>query len=159
RTDGEFSQAARSAAEMAFERAIVQARAALVNDPFETRKVRHAVGRRPIDAAVVEQVGRQFIPILAILDLRADPGWHELSEPMRDMISSHDRALSEWFRKAASWVRSGKGAGEVMTGWPEPPALSGPGDHLAALATWYGVLHQDIRRILDEIGPQPRPAI
>ena len=25
--------------------------------------------------------------------------------------------------------------------------------------TWYGVLHEDIRKILDEVGPQPRPAI
>ena len=26
-----------------------------------------------------------------------------------------------------------------------------------AFATWYGVLHQDIRKILDEVGPQPQP--
>ena len=38
---------------------------------------------------------------------------------------------------------------------PEPPALSGPGDHLTALATWDGVLHQDIRKILDQVGPEP----
>ena len=25
--------------------------------------------------------------------------------------------------------------------------------------TWYGVLHEDIRKILDEVGPQPQPAI
>jgi len=56
-------------------------------------------------------------------------------------------------------VRSGEGAGEVSGGLPEPPPLSGPGDHLTALATWYGVLHQDIRKILDEVGPQPRPVI
>jgi len=35
--------------------------------------------------------------------------------------------------------------------------LSGRGDQLTALATWYGVLHEDIRKILDEVGPQPRP--
>ena len=50
-------------------------------------------------------------------------------------------------------------AGEVAGGLPEPPALSGPGDHLTALATWYGVLHHDIRKILDEVGPQPPPVI
>ena len=38
RADGEISQAARSAAEMAFGQAIAQARAVLVNDPFETRR-------------------------------------------------------------------------------------------------------------------------
>ena len=53
----------------------------------------------------------------------------------------------------------GEGAGEVVDGLPEPPALSGPGDQLTALATWYGVLHQDIRKILDEVGPQATPLI
>ncbi len=67
RADGEVSQAPRSAAEAAFGQAIAQARAVLVNDPFETREVRRVVGRRPIDAAVVEQIGRLFIPVLAIL--------------------------------------------------------------------------------------------
>src|SRR5438270_5765899 len=69
RPDDEASPAARSAAEMAFGQAIAQARAVLVNDPLETSEVRRAVGRRSIDAAVVEGVGRLFIPISAILDL------------------------------------------------------------------------------------------
>src|SRR5215469_6543441 len=48
RGDGEISHSARSAADTGFEQAIAQARAVLVNDPFETREVRHAAGRRPI---------------------------------------------------------------------------------------------------------------
>jgi hypothetical protein len=76
---------------------------------------------------------------------------------MRDAISAYSQALSGWFRQAASWTRSGEGAGEVAGGLPEPPMLSGRDDHLIALATWYRVLHQDIRKILDEVGPQPRP--
>ena len=156
-TSGEISPAARSAAAAAFGQAIAQARAVLVNDPFETREVRRAVGRRPIDAAVVEEVGRLFIPVSAILDLRTDPAGHDLPQPMHDAIRAHHQALAGWFRQAASWTRSGEGAGEVVAGLPEPPALSGPGDHLTALATWYGVLHQDIRNILDEVGPQPQP--
>jgi len=56
-------------------------------------------------------------------------------------------------------VRSGEGAGEVLDGFPEPPIVSGPDDHLTALATWYGLLHQDIRSILDEVGPQPQPVM
>jgi hypothetical protein len=159
RPDEETSQAARSAAEMAFGQAITQARAVLVNDPFETSEVRRAVGRRPIDATVVEQVGRLFIPISAILDLRTDLAEHDLPHPMHDTIRAHHQALAAWFRRAASWTRSGEGAGEVVGGLPEPPAISGPGDHLTALATWYGVLHQDIRKILDEVGPPPRPVI
>jgi multidrug resistance protein MdtO len=159
RIDGEISQAARSAAEMAFGQAIAAARAVLVNDPFETRDVRLAVGRRPIDASIVEQVGRLFIPISAILDLRADLARHDLSQPTRDAIRAHRQALATWFRQAASWTRSGEGAEEVSGGLPEPPVLSGAGERLAALATWYGLLHRDLRNILDMAGPQPQPEI
>jgi multidrug resistance protein MdtO len=159
RWDGEISQSARSAADTAFGQAIAQARAVLVNDPFETREVRRAAGRRPIDAAVVAEVGRLFIPISAILDLRNDLGGHGLPQPTQDAIRAHHQALAAWFRQAASWTRSGEGAGEVVDGLPKPPVLSGPGDHLTALATWYGLLHHDIRSILDEVGPQPRPVI
>src|SRR5262249_39991968 len=123
-----------------------------------TGAVRRATARRPIDAVVVEQIGRLFIPVSMILDLRAEPGGHELSQSARDAICAHHEALAQWFRQAMSWVRSGEEAAEVSASVPEPPILSGPGDHLAALATWYGLLHQDIRRILDEAGPQPRPA-
>ena len=94
RADGEISQAARSAAAMAFGQAIAQARAVLVNDPFETSEVRRAVGRRPIDATVVEQVGRLFIPVSMILDLRADPAGHDLPQPTRDAICAHHQALA-----------------------------------------------------------------
>ena len=154
--DSGISQAARSAAGMAFGQAIAQARAVLVNDPFETSEVRRAAGRRPIDATVVEQVGRLFIPVSAILDLRTDLAGHDLPQPMHDAIRAHHQALAAWLRRAASWTRSGEGAGEVSGGLPEPPPLSGPGDHLAAFATWYRLLHEDIRKILDEVGPQPQ---
>src|SRR6202011_1815775 len=153
RPDGEASQTARSAADMAFGQAIAQARAVLVNDPFETSEVRRAVGRRPIDATVVEEVGRLFIPVSAILDLRTDLAGHDLPQPTHDAIRAHHQALAAWLRQAASWVRSGEGAGQVSGGLPEPPPLSGPGDHLAAFATWYRLLHEDIRKILDEVGP------
>ena len=158
RIDSEMPQAARSAAEAAFGQAIAQARAVLVNDPFETSEVRRAVGRRPIDATIVEEVGRLFIPVSVILDLRPDLAGHGLAQPMHDAIRAHHQALAAWFQQAALWTRSGEGAGEVAGGLPEPPALSGPGDHLTALATWHGVLHEDIRKILDQVGPQPQPA-
>ncbi len=159
RADREISQAARSAADMAFGQAIAQARAVLVNDPFETSEVRRAVGKRPIDATVVEQVGRLFIPVSAILDLCADLAKHDLPQPTHDAIRAHHQVLAAWFRHAATWVRSGEGADEVSGGLPEPPVLSGAGDRLAALATWYGLLHQDLRNILDVAGPQSQPAI
>jgi multidrug resistance protein MdtO len=157
RTNGEISQPTQSAAEGAFGQAITQARAVLVNDPFETREVRRAVGRRLIDVAVVEEVARLFIPILALLDLCTDRAGHDLPQPTQEAIRVHHQALAEWFRQAASWTRSGERADAVAAGPAEPPALSGAGDHLAALATWYRLLHEDIRKILDEVGPQPQP--
>jgi multidrug resistance protein MdtO len=157
RADGEIPQTARSAADMAFGQAIAQARAVLVNDPFETSEVRRAVERRPIDATVAEEVGRLFIPVSAILDLCTELAGHDLPQPTQDALHAHHQALVAWFRQAASWTRSGEGADAVSAGLPEPPALSGPGDHLIALATWYRLLHEDIRKILDEVGPQPQP--
>jgi multidrug resistance protein MdtO len=155
--DGEISPSARSAAGVPFGQAIAQARGVLVNDPFETSEVRRALGRRPIDAAVVAEVGRLFIPLSAILDLRADLAEHDVPQPTQDAIRAHHQGLAVWFRQAASWTRTGEGAAAVLEDLPEPPALSGPADYLAALATWYSVLHQDIRNILDVVGPQPHP--
>jgi len=157
--DGEISPPARSAASVAFGQAIAQARAVLVNDPFEASEVRRAAGRRPIDAAVAEQVGRLFIPVSAILDLLTDLAWRDLPQPPQHAIRTHHQALAAWFRQAALWTRSGEGEGGVVDGLPDPPILSGPGDQLTALATWYGLLHQDIRKILDEVGPQATPLI
>jgi multidrug resistance protein MdtO len=155
--DVEISPTVRSAAQIGFGQAITQARAVLVNDPFETREVRRAVGRRPIDVAVMVEVARLFIPILAILDLRSDRAGHDLPQPTQEPIREHHQALAGWLRQAASWVRSGEGADVVSGGPPEPPALSGPGDYLTALATWYRLLHEDIRKIIDEVDPQSQP--
>jgi hypothetical protein len=93
---------------------------------------------------------------LAILDLRANSAWSELPQPTRDEFSTYYHRLAAWFRRAASWVRSGRGAEEVLGGLPEPPALADPGNLLAALATWHGLLRQDISDILEEVGPQPQ---
>ena len=157
--DGAISQADRSAASMGFGQAIAQARAVLVNDPFETSGVRRAAARRPIDATIVSQVGRLFIPVAMILDLIALPAGRDLPQSTRDAILAHHRALAAWLRRAASWVRNGEGAAEVADSLPDPPVLSGPGDGLTALATWHRVLDQDIRKILDETGPQPQQPV
>jgi multidrug resistance protein MdtO len=154
----EISVTARSTANTAFGQAIRQARAVLVNDPFEAGESRRAAGRRPIDATVAAQIGRLFIPVSMVLDLIASPAWRDLPQTQREAASAYFSALAEWLRQAASWVREGKGATEVAHGPPEPPPLSGPDDRTTAFATWRSVLDQDIRRILNETGAQPEPA-
>jgi multidrug resistance protein MdtO len=152
---GEISETARSTANLAFGQAIGQARSLLVNDPFETSEIRRAAARRPIDATIVSQVGRLFIPVAMLLELITLPAGRDLPQSTREAISTHQRALAAWFRRAASWVRNGEGAAEVAVSLPEPPILSDPGDCHAAFATWYRILGEDIRKILNEIGPQP----
>jgi hypothetical protein len=56
-------------------------------------------------------------------------------------------------------VHNGEGAAEVADSLPDPPVLSGLGDGPTALATWHRVLDQDIRKILDETGPQPQQPV
>jgi hypothetical protein len=155
--DGEVSKTAWTATSTAFGQAIRQARAVLVNDPFETGEHRRA-GHRRIDAAVVAQVGLLYIPVSMILGLIASKAWQDLPQSSRDAKSAYLTSLAEWFRQAASWVRNGKGAAEVTNGLPEPPALSGESDDITAIATWRSVLDKDIRNILNEIGFRPEPA-
>jgi multidrug resistance protein MdtO len=161
RTNGEGWLAARSAANRALGSAIAQARTVLINEPFEPVKTstdaRRAAARRPIDATIVEQLGRLSIPVSVILNLRTDPSEHNFPDATRQVICAHHRALGGWFGQAASWVRSGEGAGEVLYGLPKPPPLVGAGEELTTLATWYRILHEDIRALLDEAGPQPQP--
>jgi len=159
RPDGEISPAARSAAGVGMAQAIAQARAVLVNEPFETREVRRTAALRPIDAAIVDQVARLFIPVSMILDLRRDPAGHDLPQSTCDAICAYHRALEGWLRQAESWVCTGQGADRVSGSLPEPPVVSGPGEYPAALATWYGLLHRDIGKILDEIVPHRQRAI
>src|SRR5215471_4792969 len=84
-----ISQADRAAASMAFVQALAQARALLVNDPFETSEVKRAAASRPIDATVVTQVGRLFIPVAMILDLITPPASRDLPDLTRDTISAY----------------------------------------------------------------------
>jgi multidrug resistance protein MdtO len=157
--NGSIPQSARSAISLAFGQAIAQARAALVNDRFETSEMRRAATRRSIDATVVAQIGRLFIPVSMMLDLIASPAWRDVPQSTRATISAYQRALAEWFRRAESWARNGEGATEVADSLPEPPTLSGTNDCIAAFATWRAVLDQDIRKILSEVGVQPEPAV
>src|SRR5262249_41616080 len=94
---------ARTKANQEFGQAIVQAGTVLVNAPFEGRASTGKGAHRSIDASAVELIGRLFVPVSVIVDLRADPANHDLPQPTREAISAHHRALVEWFERAASW--------------------------------------------------------
>src|SRR5262245_20472743 len=149
-------QVTRTKANQEFGKAIAQARAVLVNAPYEGSALRRTGARRPIDATAVEQIGRLFVPVSVIVGLRADPGGaNDLPLAARETISAHHHSLAEWFEHAASWVRSGERASEVIGGLPEQPVLSDASDVVAVLVTADSILDQDISNILSELGPQP----
>jgi multidrug resistance protein MdtO len=147
-----------------FGAAVAQARDVLVNDRYEAG-LRRADGRRPIDRAVVLEVQALLVPVAAVLDLGGDTAWRDLPGAVREAVVAHHRALADWFRRCAVWIRSGAGAAEVAASLPLPPELdaavaSGPaGEHLAARVEWYWLLHRDIRAILDQVVVEPRPGV
>jgi multidrug resistance protein MdtO len=128
-----------------FAEAIGQARAAMVNEPFETRAVLTADGRRPIDAGILAQVQALLVPVSVILDLRRQP-------PGSVDIATYHTALSSWLQRTAAWIRDGSGAAEIMESLPEPPESNEP------LGVWHRLLDQDIRALLAQVGPHVRAA-
>ena len=152
-----------------FGQAIAQARAMMPNDPYEPGEIRRDRGQRPIDAAVLTELQELVVPVAVILGHR--PGSvrrDDLSHASREAIGVHHRAMAAWFRRCAQWVRSGAGAAEMAASLPRPPRLedlAADGQepalsnlvraHLTARSAWYGVLHKDIRSILNQVGPLP----
>jgi multidrug resistance protein MdtO len=124
-----------------FVQAIAQARAVMLDEPFETGAVLTADGRRLIDAGILAQVQALFVPVSVILDLRRQI-------PKSVETATYHAALAAWFQQAAAWIRDGSGAGEITQGLPEPPDAAG------ALGVWQRLLAKDIRAILAHVGPR-----
>ena len=139
------------------------------NDPYEPGEIRRGLGQRPLDAAVLTEVQALMVPVAVIVGHRPDSVRRDdLSEASREAIGAHQRAMAAWFRRCARWVRSGAGAAEMAASLPQPPRLEDLAEdgqepatsdlvraHLTARAAWYGVLHKDIRSILNQVGPRP----
>ena len=122
-----------------FAQLIAQARQVMVNDPFETDRIRSDRGRQPIDAAVLTKVQALIIPVSIIMAERRHSGVGEGSmQPMTD-----------WLRRWAGWIRTGEGEAEL--GFPATRAET-DGDHMP-LAAWRTILKDDVRAIVQEIGP------
>ncbi len=128
-----------------FAQAIAQARATVVNEPFETEAVLTADGRRPIDAGILAQVQALFVPISIILDLRRHI-------PKSTAIVTYHAALASWFQSVAAWIGNERGLSQSIASPPELPEATEP------LGVWHRVLDQDIRAILAQVGPQAQSA-
>ncbi len=151
-----------------FGQCIAGARGVMVNDPFEAGEVRLDVGRRPIDAAVLTRVQALLVPVSVILGHRPDPLWRDaVPEANRQEIVAHHAAMAAWFRRCASWTRTGAGGAAMAGSLPPPPRLGLADDtvagashgevaaHLAARAGWYGILHDEVDSILDQVARGP----
>jgi multidrug resistance protein MdtO len=128
-----------------FAEALEQARAIMVDEPFEPRAAPTADAGRPIDAGILAQVQALFVPVAAILDLRRQI-------PTSSEIARYQAALACWFERAAAWIRDGSAADEITRGLPELPQTADP------TAFWHRLLDEDIRTILGQIGPGVPPA-
>ncbi|MBV9748723.1 MAG: FUSC family protein, partial [Acetobacteraceae bacterium] len=129
----------------AFAQAIGEARAVMVDEPFERYAGPASDGNRPVDAGILSQVQALMIPVSVILDLRRE-------RPTSDGAAAYHAALADWFQRAATWIRGGGGADEITESLPEPPSAAEP------LGIWHRVLYDDIRAILAQVGPHARPA-
>ena len=152
------------AARDAFGTAIAQARALLANDVYEGLSGRALPRPHAIDATILDRVQKLIVPASVFLDLDADPVWKDVADPARETVLAYHRSMAAWFRDCAVWVRKGDGAALLRATLPEPPdaptLMTGARDpttllaaHLEARAFWYGLLHRDLCRILEELGP------
>ena len=129
-----------------FGRSIAQGQSVLVNDPYDVEKARPSRERRRIDSGLLSRIQELIVPLSVII------GHSRFAEIEDERARSDDRhgerahhqALSGWFRRCARWVRTGMGGADVTSSLPEPP----PGD-----AGWYGILHHDLRSIIETVGP------
>jgi len=129
-----------------FAEAMRDARAVMVNEPFESHMMLQRTGQRQIDRTVLVQIQALLVPVLVILDLRREG-------PEAPDVAQYNTALSAWFQRAAAWIRDGSGAAEIMASLPRPPDASEP------LHTWLCVLNDDIREIVARTTPPARPTL
>ena len=151
-----------------FGQCIAAARGVMVNDPYEISEARRDGTRRAIDAALLTRVQALLVPVSVILGHRPDPLWRDaVPEAVRQQIVAHHLAMAAWFRRCATWTRTGIGADAIAGSLPPPPRLrladgaahgasrDAVAAHLAARAGWYCILHDDVAGILDQVAPGP----
>ena len=155
-----------------FEQSVAKARSIVVNDPYEADEVRRDRVRPLLDSQVLTKVQELILPVSVILgDEPAKAVREHLSARDREVIVTYQRAMSDWFRSCARWVRDGTGAADLAGSLPQPPDLgqfahpnhdverpNAMMERLAGRIAWHKVLHDDLRSILDEVAPTPAHA-
>lgn len=164
RPDAHGPPADREKLRQGFDKAISGTQASLVNDRYETTRMRPdrlAPDRehRLIDARSVASVQALVLPVSMIVALRQpDAGEATAPEGAQDATGEYQGAMAEWFRGCARWMRKGTGGGALLATLPRPPDLAQMGSGgkaasgLAARAAWCGLLHDDAVRMIAELG-------
>ncbi len=145
-----------------FAGAISHAGATVPDDRFE----HPSTSRDVIGHEAVARLARLVVPVSVIVtdDARSEAR-PQVLDTVRVAIDAHHRAMSEWFERAAQWVRTGAGGGAALrTALPTPPD-PGPmtGRPLVARASLYVMLHRDLEAFLDAAlpassGANPEPS-
>ncbi len=147
-----------------FDKAIAATQAVLVNDPYETTRMRPDRrdpnrDRRLIDTGSVASLQALVLPVSMIL-AHQPPGSVRaaIPQPAREASRAYQAAMSAWFHACARWMRTGAGGGELLAALPQPPDFphaSVDGEaatHLRARAAWFGVLHDDAVAMIGAVG-------
>ncbi len=147
-----------------FDAAIAGAQAMLVDDPYETTRMRpdrlHPDReRRLVDAGSVASLQALVLPVSMILAHQVpDPVRAVISRPAREAARAYQEAMAAWFQACARWMRTGAGGGELLAALPRPPGFAdaAPDDeaatHLSARAAWFGILHDDAVAMIRAVG-------
>ena len=147
-----------------FDKAIAGTQASLVNDRYETTRVRPDRRdpdreRRLIGAGAVASVQALVLPVSMLLSLEP-AGDAEAAVPAagQDAAHAYQEAMAKWFGGCAGWVQKGTGGSALLASLPTPPDLDRTGArgdaaaNLTARAAWFALLHEDALAMIRAMG-------
>ena len=147
-----------------FDKAIAGTQASLVNDRYETTRIRPDRRdpdreRRLIGAGAVASVQALVLPVSMLLSLEP-PGDAGSAIPAagQDAARAYQEAMAKWFGGCAGWVQKGTAGSTLLATLPTPPDLDRTGArdeaaaNLTARATWFALLHEDAMAMIRAMG-------
>ncbi len=144
-----------------FDKAIAGAQANLVNDHYETTRMRPDRRdpdreHRLIDAGSVASVQALVLPVSMIVSLDQVDGAKAM--PKQNATEGYEAAMADWLRGCAHWMQSGAGGSALLATLPKPPGRKRTGPQAepeaqtTAHAAWFGILHDDAISMISELG-------